>query len=344
MRLSLSHRFAANVPAAPATRARARVAANARRGGVLALALATALAPSPRARAAGTEATPAADAATGKAVTLDDVVVQGQRRRETSAALKLDAPTLETPQAVSTVTRETLDAQGARRLPEALRNVAGITRNDVYGFFDGFNLRGFNASADATYLDGLLWSNAMATTELSGLDRVEVVKGPASGLYGQGPLSGLVNLVSKRPQEQRFATVDLAAGSYRLREVGIDANSPLDRDGRVLARLNAVYRDQDFFVDFSGAQRKYLAPSLTWNIGEATSITVLGTWQRDRINPWSPIPAYGSALANPNGRLPRHRAINERDAPAVQRRDYDALGYSFEHRFNERLVLRRRKL
>ncbi|QQQ02791.1 TonB-dependent siderophore receptor [Lysobacter enzymogenes] len=340
MRLSLSHPFAATIPVAPKARARARLAANTRRGSALALALSTALAPGLRARAAEAEVAPAADAATGTAVTLDEVVVRGQRRREAGAALKLDAPALETPQAVSTVTRETLDAQGARRLGEALRNVAGVTSNDVYGFFDGFNIRGFNASADATYLDGLLWSNSMATTELSGLDRVEVVKGPASGLYGQGPLSGLVNLVSKRPQEQRFVTLDLAAGSYGLREVGIDANSPLDRDGRVLARLNAVYRDQDFFVDFSGAQRKYLAPSLTWNIGEATSITVLGTWQRDRINPWSPIPAYGSALANPHGRLPRHLAINERDAPAEQNRDYDALGYSFEHRFSERLVLR----
>lgn len=340
MRLSLCHPFAANIPAAPKPRARAHAAAGTRRGGALALALATALAPSPRARAAESEAAPAADPATGTAVTLDDVVVQGQRRRETGAALKLDAPALETPQAVSTVARDTLDAQGARRLREALRNVAGVTSNDVYGFFDGFNLRGFNASADATYLDGLLWSNSMATTELSGLDRLEVVKGPASGLYGQGPLSGLVNLVSKRPQEQRFATVDLAAGSYGLREVVVDANSPLDRDGRVLARLNATWRDQDFFVDFSGARRKYLAPSLTWNIGEASSITVLGTWQRDRINPWSPIPAYGSALPNPHGRLPRHRAINERDAPAQQSRDYDALGYSFEHRFSERLILR----
>ncbi|MGO1072061.1 TonB-dependent siderophore receptor [Lysobacter sp. CA199] len=316
-----------------------RLSATARRGPVLALAVATALVPALRARAAGDE-TPADRANGGAAVTLGDVVVRGQRHRETGAALKLDAPSLETPQAVSTVTRETLDEQGVRRLGEALRNVAGVTSNDVYGFFDGFNIRGFDASAGATYLDGLLWSNAMATTELSGLDRLEVVKGPASGLYGQGPLSGLVNLVSKRPQEQRFVTVDLAAGSYDLREVRIDANSPLDREGRVLARLNATWRDQDFFVDFSGAQRKYLAPSLTWSIGEATSLTVLGTWQRDRLNPWSPTTAYGSALPNPNGRLPRHRAINERDAPAVQNRDYDAIGYSFEHRFSEDLVLR----
>ncbi|MEH6421174.1 TonB-dependent siderophore receptor [Pseudomonas sp. CGJS7] len=300
---------------------------------MLALAVATALVPSLRARAAEPAETPAAD--DRSAVTLNEVVVQGLRSHEAGAALKMDAPSLETAQAVSTVSRETMDQQGVRRIADALRNVAGVTSNSVYGFFDGFNIRGFNASAGATYLDGLLWSNDQASTELSGLDRLEVVKGPASGLYGQGPLSGMVNLVSKRPQEQRFIDLSLGAGSYDFREVRIDANSPLDRDGRVLARLNATYRDQDFFVDFSGARRAYLAPSLTWKIAERTSVTFLGTWQRDRINPWSPVTAYGSALPNPNGRLRRSFSVNERDVPAVQDRDYRALGYSFEHAFSD---------
>lgn len=306
-----------------------------RRGHALALAIVTALVPSLRARAAEPDEAPVAE--TKSAVTLDEVVVRGQHNHEAGTALKLDAPPLETPQAVSTVSRETMDQQGVRRIAEALRNVAGVTSNSVYGFFDGFNIRGFNASADATYLDGLLWSNAQASTELSGLDRLEVVKGPASGLYGQGPLSGMVNLVSKRPQEQRFVDIALGAGSYDFREVRIDANSPLDGDGRVLARLNAVYRDQDFFVDFSGARRTYLAPSLTWKIAERTSLTFLGTWQRDRINPWSPVSAYGSALPNPHGRLRRSFSVNERDSPAVQDRDYRALGYSFDHAFSDSL-------
>jgi iron complex outermembrane receptor protein len=273
------------------------------------------------------------------ATTLKGVAVNGSYTEHATTAAKLDLPVLETPQAISVVPRELLDEQRALQLGQALRNVAGVSQATVYGFFDGFNIRGFNASAGATYLDGLLASNDMANYELSGLQQLEVVKGPASGLYGQGPLSGIVNMVSKRPQEERFADLGVSAGTDRFREGRLDANSPLDARGNLLGRINLLYRSQDFFVDSSDMQRVYAAPSLTWKIGDATTLTLLGTYQRDLIHPWSPITAYGTILLNPNGSIPVNRTVNDRDYPAVQHRTYKTSGYQFDHRFNDTFAL-----
>jgi len=265
------------------------------------------------------------------------IIVTGQLAKDTAMAAKADIPILETSQAISIVSRETLDQQGIRRLGEALFNVAGVSRSNTYGFFDGFNIRGFNASAGATYLDGLLDDPGVnyATTELAGLERIEVVKGPASGLFGQGPLSGIVNLVSKRPHEEAFLEASVAGGSYNLFEAQIDANGPITADGALLGRISALYRDQDFFVHGSGQRRLFLAPSLTWKPSPDTSLTLLGRYVDDKVNPWSPTTAYGTALPNPNGDISIRLSINDTRYPAIQNNDYWTLGYVLDHKFSE---------
>lgn len=266
-----------------------------------------------------------------------DIVVTGHEERVGTA--KMDIPVLENSQAITVLSQERLIDQGAVRLGEALRNVAGVSRSGVYGFFDGFNIRGFDASSAATYLDGLRDGTNMATSEVSGLEKLEVVKGPASGLFGQGPLSGIVNLVSKRPHANGFLDVGLTGGSYDYKEVRIDANGPVTGDGTLLARLYALYRDQDFFVDYSGAKRVYLAPSLTWQPDARTSLTFLGLYERDKLTPWSPTTAYGTILPNPNGELPRSRSVNDGAYPAEQLRRYINLGYIVDHRFSDAIAI-----
>ncbi|MFT3965789.1 MAG: TonB-dependent siderophore receptor [Sphingobium sp.] len=270
----------------------------------------------------------------------DDIIVTGQIIADTAVAAKADIPLLENSQAISIISKETLDQQGVRRLADALFNVAGVSRNNTYGFFDGFNIRGFSASAGATYLDGLLDDPGVnyATTELAGLERVEVVKGPASGLFGQGPLSGIVNLVSKRPQDKAFFEASVAGGSYNLFEGQIDANSPLTADGTLLGRVSAVYRDQDFFVHGSGQRRIFIAPSLTWKPTSFTTLTVLGRYVNDKVNPWSPTTAYGTALPNPNGDLPIKLSINDTEYPAIQKNNYWTLGYVLDHKFSDAIA------
>ncbi|WP_083217128.1 TonB-dependent siderophore receptor [Sphingobium sp. RAC03] len=284
---------------------------------------------------AGARAQPAPDADSKR----DEIIVTGARNPDVAMASKADIPLLENSQAISIVSQQTLIDRRALRLGDALAGVAGVSRNNTYGFFDGFNIRGFNASSGATYLDGLLDDTGYGTSEMSGLERVEVVKGPASGLLGLGPLSGIVNLVSKRPQEDAFLDLGMSAGSYDLIEVRADANAPLTADGTLTARLAAVYRDQDFFVHSSGQKRIFLAPSLRWQMGSRTSLTLLGRYQRDDIRPWSPTTAYGTALPNPNGPLPISLSINDTMYPAVQKNDYWNLGYVFDHQVSEAVAV-----
>ncbi len=267
----------------------------------------------------------------------DTVTITGHLA-EAPVAAKADIPLLESSQAISTVSADLIAAQGLRRVGDALFNVAGVSRSNNYGFFDGFNIRGFNAT-NATYLDGLLDDTGYGTSEMSILDRVEVVKGPASGLFGQGPISGIVNLVSKRPQADAFLDIGVAAGSHALKEVTFDANAPLNASGTLLARLAGVYRDQNFFVDYSGQRRILIAPALTWKPTPETTLTLLGRYLDDHINPWSPTTAYGTALPNPNGQVRRSLSINDGTYPAVQDNDYWSLGYVFDHKFSDAIAV-----
>jgi iron complex outermembrane receptor protein len=266
------------------------------------------------------------------------IIVRGTALPTTPVSAKADIPLLENSQPISIVSQETLSSQGVLRLGEALYNVAGVSRNNTYGFFDGFNIRGFNASAGATYLDGLLDDTGYGTSELTGLERLEVVKGPASGLFGQGPLSGIVNLVSKRPQAEAFLDAAVTSGAYNLLETRVDANAPLTAGGGLLGRVSAVFRDQDFFVNASGQRRIFIAPSLTWKPSDATTLTVLGRYVDDHINPWSPTTAYGTALPNPNGPISIKLAINDATYPAVQDNDYWNAGYVLDHKFSETIA------
>lgn len=272
-----------------------------------------------------------ADADTDSRVS--ELVVTGQIQ-EAPLSAKADIPLLENSQAVSVISSEVIRERGLRRLPDVLLNVAGVSRNNVYGFFDGFNIRGFNASSGATYLDGLLDDTANGLSEIQALERVEVVKGPASGLYGQGPLSGIVNLISKRPQAgDSFLEVSTALGSYDLKEVGLDGNAPIT--DTLTGRINFLYRDQDFFVRASGQRRIFVAPSLTWQVTPQTTLTIIGRYVDDKLNPWSPTTAYGTVLPNPNGPISIKLSINDEQFPAVQNNEYWNLGYVLDHKFSD---------
>jgi iron complex outermembrane receptor protein len=311
----------------------------------MAVAAALALSTPPAwAQQAATEATVAPEKAPEpvqeEAKTLPAVEVTAQREetvRQAQAA-KSDVPLLETPQAISVVTADSLRDRGITRLAEALRGVAGVSRSSTYGYYDSYQIRGFDAAYGSIYLDGLLSGNVAGTNnELAGLERVEVLKGPASMLYGSAPLGGIVNLVSKRPRNERFVDLGYAIGSYGLVENTLDANAPLGSSGEWLGRVNVAFRDSDDFVKYSGNQRLFIAPALTWAPQAGTSLTFLGRYQRDRDNPWSPVPASGTVKPNPNGRLPIDFSVND-DEGAEQNQDHLQLGYAFDHAFSEALT------
>ncbi|PIB91582.1 TonB-dependent siderophore receptor [Caulobacter sp. FWC2] len=267
---------------------------------------------------------------------VESVTVTGIRPGE-PASLKTDIPPLETARAISVITAQTLQEQGITRLADALRNVAGVSRSSTYGYFDAFQIRGYDAAYGSIFLDGLTSGNvAGAVNELAGLEQVEVVKGPASVLFGASPLGGVVNLVSKRPKAEPLLDVGVATGSYDLREITVDANHALTKDGSLLGRVNLVYRDADAFVKNSHSQRIYIAPALTWKIGADTRLTLLGRYQRDYDSPWSPLSAWGTILPSAHGPLPLDFDVNSRGAErAINNLNAKQIGYVFDHRFSD---------
>jgi iron complex outermembrane receptor protein len=267
----------------------------------------------------------------------------GYRAKRSATATKTDTPLHETPQSISVVTRERMEDMGAQNMQDALNYAAGV-RSDAYGVDsrgDSFLIRG---GFPDEYRDGLRrlfgFYTSNTRTDPYTLERIEVLRGPASMLYGQGSTAGIVNFVTKRPLAEAQREVGVQIGSFNRKQVQADLTGPLDKDGEWLYRLVAVGRTSDTQVDFVPDDRRLIAPSLTWRPNAATSLTLQAHWQQDRSGstlqffPWS-----GSLTPNPNGRIPTSRFVGE---PGFDRYDSDRseFGWLFEHRFNDAWTLR----
>lgn len=269
--------------------------------------------------------------------------VTGYRARNAATATKTDTPLIETPQAVTVITRDQMVDQGATGLQDALNYAAGV-RSNAYGIdsrSDGVRIRG--AFPDE-YQDGLRrmfdWYTSNTRIEPYTLERIEVLRGPSSMLFGQGSTGGLINSVSKRPQPDRQGEVAVQVGTDGRRQVQLDLTGPLSADGQWLYRLVALGRAADTQVDYVPDDRAVLAPSLTWRPNAATSLTLLGLWQKDQSGSTSQFfPWEGVLLPNPNGKIPTNRFIGE---PGFDRYDSErsSFGWQFEHRFDERFAVR----
>lgn len=204
---------------------------------------------------------------------------------QSATGTKTDTPLRETPQSMSVVGAEQVRDQGAQNLGEAVRYIPGVL-GDGFGFDsrgDYVLLRGIPASY---YLDGLRTTFGYyahtAGLEPFNLERVEVLRGPASMLYGSGSSGGIINGVSKRPQDKAHAEFGVEYGSYDWRQIQFDVGGPVTTDGRWLYRFVGVGRDAGTQVDHVDNDRIFLAPSLTFRPTVDTNITLLGTWRKDR--------------------------------------------------------------
>jgi iron complex outermembrane recepter protein len=251
----------------------------------------------------------------------------------TTAGSKMEASLLDVPQAITVVDHELLRDQGAYRLDDALKNVAGVMPGGYYEAWDYYRIRGFDASFN-TYLDGLRGGNGMGE-EIFGLESVEVLKGPSSTLYGQSVLGGIVNLRSKVPRPDAFAQVQFTGGSYGFYEPAIDAGASLNRSHTLYARINLLDRSTDSFVNYVTRDRVYVAPALTWDINPDTKLTLLGRYQHDTGHMGFPLPAQGTVLPNPNGEIPISLFVGEPSNPNPVSEVNKQFGYQVTHRFND---------
>jgi len=290
----------------------------------------------------------------GPAATLPEVHVTGEAEREdrwgpatgfvarqSATATKTDTPILETPQSVSVVTRAEMDAQQAQTVRATLRFVPGVAiSDDADNRLDSISSRGF---ALDQYLDGLkalagTWSVPKIEPYL--LERVEVLKGPASVLYGQASPGGVLNLVSKRAGPDTVRDVQLQYGSHASKEASFDIGGAVNDDKTLSARVVGLVRDSDSEVDFNREKRIAIAPSLTWQPSADTRVTLLADYLHDPAGGfWNLLPYQGTVLPNPYGRIDRSFYTGDPGYEHFDRTQY-SLGYAAEHRVNEHVTLR----
>lgn len=261
---------------------------------------------------------PAAESAFGPA--------NGYVAERSATGTKTDAPILEVPQTINVVTAEQMNDQAVQSVSEALRYTPGVSVENFGALSptDSYTrVRGFRTDL---YLDGtrlpIKGDGAAAfAVEPYGLERVEVLKGPASGLYGSSGPGGLINMVSKRPTDVPINEIQIQTGSFDRAQVAFDFSGPVTADKSVLFRLTGLARDADTQVDFAEDNRLFIAPALTIRPSSQTTLTLLASYsEEDSVWPFfNLVPPQGSVLSNPNGRIPRSRYTGEPDHAAVRR-------------------------
>lgn len=289
--------------------------------------------------AAATAQQPASPEPEADAADEEELVVTGDRTTSgysapnASTATKTDTPLRDIPQSIQVIPERVLKDQQVQNLNDAVQNVSGVQQDDTFGGqIDRISIRGFQT--DVFLQDGVRQGQS-SNRELDNLERIEVLKGPASVLYGNFEPGGVVNLVTKKPLSNPFYEAELSIGSYAFLRPSIDLSGPLTADKSVLYRFNAAYEFNDGFRDFqTNTSRVFAAPTLSWKIDKKTDLTLEFSYLND-LRPFDEgTVAIGDGVAN----LPRDRVLSD----ANNRRTVEEfkVGYQFEHRFSDNWKLR----
>lgn len=272
--------------------------------------------------------------------------VIGYVAKHSATATKTDTPIIETPQSISIVTRDQMTAQNVQSVSDALRYSAGVLAesNGPDPRADNIMVRGFDTGGRSAFRDGLgsyAFNNQGGTVyEPYGLERIEILRGPSSILYGQGGPGGLVNLVSKRPTAEPVREVQVQFGRHDRKQLAGDLGGKLTDDGTLTYRLTGLVRESDTFIDYIEDDRAYVAPALTWSPDADTSLTLLAEHQRNRRGQgYQALPRIGTLDDNPYGKIPTSRFLGEPDFDRFDQ-ERTSIGYLLEHRINGQLTFR----
>ncbi len=275
--------------------------------------------------------------------------VKGYVAPVTTTGSKTDTPLIEAPQSVGVVTRDQMNDQAAQSVSAALRYTAGVLSEvRPSSRYDSVFVRGFGgggtSSAFINFLDGLRVGRSanfgVPTFEPYLLERIEVLRGPASVLYGQTGAGGLVNLVSKRPTATPIHELNFEVGSYGRFQSSFDFAGAADPDGKYLYRLSGIGRLSGTQYDYIGEERYAIAPAFTWKPNDDTTLTILANYQTDpKAGFYNFAPGVGSALFNPNGQIHSNFFGGDPNWQA-ESRTQAGVGYQFEHRFDDVFTVR----
>lgn len=266
--------------------------------------------------------------------------VNGYVATRSATGTKTDTPLIETPQSISVISRDQMRDQGVQSVGDALRYTPGVVAEEYGGTdlrIDQYMVRGF--SNTMPFVDGLTTNTryTLLSPKIDpyGLERVEVVRGPSSVLYGQNIPGGLVNLISKRPTATPFNEIEVQGLSPTGVETRFDFGGPATKDGTWLYRMTGVVHDSQTQVDHVDNKKYYLAPSVTYAPSTDTTFTVLANVQHSEDGFLAQnLPAVGTLYPAAFGKIPTNFFIGEPGFNGVNKTSA-SIGYNFEHRFDD---------
>lgn len=230
-----------------------------------------------------------------------------------TAATRFEASTLEVPQSVQVIERAVIEDSGAVDVGDILRRVpsayVGNTRLAPFTSFS-WQIRGFDAAVTRNGFRQLFFED-VDQSALGNLERVEIIKGPGSAVYGAEGLGGTINMVTRRPQKDFDASARLSAGRYDDYGAAFDVTGALSADGALTARLTGELERADTFVDFQDLNRDNLSLTTAWDQGGAVRAFLLAEYQRRDTLPNPGLPVIGTVKSNGVGRVSRSTYLGE---------------------------------
>lgn len=271
--------------------------------------------------------------------------------KHTATATKTDTPIEKTPQSISVVTREEMDLKQPGTVKDALSYTPGVfaTRGSSTTF-DVVSIRGFTTSTTVNtnqYLDGMKLQGdnySEASIDPYFLERVELLRGPVSVLYGKSHPGGVVSMVTKRPTTEPLKEVQFKMGTHNLWQTGFDFSDAIDDNGEFSYRLTGLGRSQNAQQDNIKSTRYAVAPAFSWRPDDKTDFTLLSNFQSDPdagYYGWLPregtVVPYYDAAGNAH-KLPTDFNEGEKDNRLSRRQQL--IGYSFAHGFDDTFTVR----
>ncbi|MGA8136959.1 MAG: TonB-dependent siderophore receptor [Pseudomonas gingeri] len=260
-----------------------------------------------------------------------DGPVQGYRATRSASATRTDTSIHETPQSISVVSKEAVEDLGATRLQDALDYAGGVGRANNFGGqgLTTFTVRGFTTGE--FYRNGFPINRGYPNMpDANTIERLEVLRGPATMLYGRGDPGGTFNVVSKQPLAERTVTLGSQLNDQGMKRGTLDASGPLDEEGRLAYRLNLVGEGGDTFRDHVETERYGIAPVLTWQATDATKLIFEGDFMRNN----APLDRGVTRYARQIGIASRDSFFGEKDVGKLHN-DNNMAQLRFEHMLND---------
>jgi iron complex outermembrane recepter protein len=260
---------------------------------------------------------------------------EGYDPRDSSTATRTDTPLRDIPQSIQVIPQAIIEDRDVTELGGALETATSVVSNGGRGlsvFGPGFLIRGFETRG-GIFRDGVEVFS-LGSLSINDIERVEVLRGPASVLYGQGEPGGIINLVPKRPLSEPFYDISANVDSFGSYEGAIDLSGPLTSDSALRYRLNVSYENFDSFRDLVDGNQLLISPIITWDISPNISLDVYGQYTSDRETIDEGLVVGANGIID----LPRERFFGE-DFGEFSQNQFN-LGYRLNYDVNDNLTLR----